>query len=341
MNASSFQDFYFQWPWVLLLLLLIPVFILGYARYQKARWQQALRFSYTSVVEGLKLNPSKGKRLVMPVTVLLLYATLVLAVARPTLTVQVPVRSVEMMLVMDISLSMLAEDLKPNRMMAARDSAVKFVESLPHDVRIGLEFFAGNTYVVTPPVRDHHKVVEYLKSLQLEDLQPRTEIGSALQAALKAMSVPVPKDPKQPGEAPRQTTPQKKQPQRVIILMSDGDSKEGYPWRQAAENAKNQNVTIYTVGIGSPEPTTIVYQNQVLPVTFSEETLKEIANLAQGQYFRVFQEKDFMGVYQKVKDQSIETEERPEDLACWMAVLALGILSGGVFLSLFWVKKLP
>lgn len=328
--------FYFEWPWALGLLFLIPVLIWAYAAYQHRQWRQALQFSYTAVFSALPHNPARWKRLVIPITVVGVLCCQILTVARPTVVREVPVRAVEMMLVLDISLSMMAEDIAPNRLYAARDAAIRFVESLPREARVGLELFAGNTYVVTPPIGDHRKVLTYLKNLDLEDLQTRTEIGSALQAALKALdALPTPeaeKEEEQQQPEPEQT------PERVIVLLSDGDSREGYPWDRAAQNAKDQRVMIFTVGIGSHEPTSIVYQHQTLPVNFSEETLRRIAEIADGQYFRVAEESDFQGIYQRVRDQSLVMETRTEELGGWVSLLGLLVLLGGMGLSMGWVR---
>lgn len=337
-------SFYFQWPWALLLFSLLPFVIGVYLLQERKRWQTALRFSYGSVLEHLKLNPAPWRKILQPLCLLGVMTLLIIAVARPTITVRVPVRSVDMMLVMDISLSMMAEDLKPNRMMAARDAAIRFVGSLPQDVRIGLEFFAGNTFVVTPPTRDHHKVVAYLNSLKMSDLQQRTEIGSAIQTALKIFEgnkVSDSADAPETGEPQPDQKQESKPPQKVILLLSDGDSREGYPWNQAALNAKEQNVFIYTVGIGSDAPTTIHYQDQELPVTFSEETLKQIAELSDGEFLRVFREADFKTIYERVRDQSIEYEERPEEFSGLFSLLALGMLMFGMLVSLVQGRRFP
>jgi Ca-activated chloride channel family protein len=327
--------FYFEWPWALGLLLLIPVLIWVYAAYQHRQWREALQFSYTAVLSALPNHAARWKRLVIPITVVGVLCCQILTVARPTVVREVPVRAVEMMLVLDISLSMMAEDIAPNRLYAARDAAIRFVESLPREARVGLELFAGNTYVVTPPTGDHRKVLAYLKNLDLEDLQTRTEIGSALQAGLKALNA-LPTTPEaEAGDAPE---PEEQAPERVIVLLSDGDSREGYPWDKAAQNAKDQRVMIFTVGIGSHEPTTIVYQNQTLPVSFSEETLRRIAEIADGQYFRVAEEADFQGIYQRVRDQSLVMETRTEELGGWVSLLGLWVLLVGMGLSMGWVR---
>jgi Ca-activated chloride channel family protein len=120
-GVQDISAFYFEWPWALALLLLIPVGWALYMRQLRRRLHQiALHFSYTAVVEQIRQQPPLWKRLLLPGACSLLSACLVIALARPTVVGRVPVNSVDMMIVMDISLSMLAEDIRPDRITAAK-----------------------------------------------------------------------------------------------------------------------------------------------------------------------------------------------------------------------------
>lgn len=331
------QNISLQWPMALWALLLIPLGWLGLAFREKYRMQRAMAFSYTATLLAVKPQGGRFKRLWWPMVFSLAMGCLVVGAARPTLTVKVPNRAIEMMMVLDISLSMMAADISPDRLSATKAAGIRFVESLPKDVRVGLTVFAGNSYLLSPPTRDHRKVAAYLKGLQLSDLQPRTEMGSAIQVALKSLAEPPDMDPqdRKDSSGEQHTKP----PQKLMLLMSDGDSHEGYPWPQAAMNARKQNVVIHTVGIGTGEPVTIRYHNQVLPVLFSEETLKAVAQKTGGQYFRVFRSSDFAKVYHWVSDRSMDFEEKDEELAAACIAVALGLLLLGLTGSAFWVRR--
>jgi Ca-activated chloride channel family protein len=330
MTLQDLSTLHLQWPWMLLLLLLIPLFWWLYLRRLRHRLvQQALHFSYAAVVEQIKTAPPVWKRLLFPGTVSVMMALLIMALARPSVITQAPVNSADIMLVLDISLSMMANDIQPDRLTAAKQAAIEFVESLPPDARIGLEFFAGSTYVVTPPIPQHQEVVNYLKALNLKDLKPRTEIGSALQAALQVLT-----PPDDSGETPSDQSerPNKTAPDRVIVLLSDGDSHEGFPWELAARQAKAANITVYTIGVGSSAGGTITYQGLQLPVNFDETTLRETARLGGGSYFRVFRQADFRKVYEQIQKRTIHYEQRTVDLAFLLAgaglttlLIALGV----------------
>lgn len=329
------DHFYFQWPGVLLLLVIIPAFWIVYLNYRRSQWQRFARFSYAGFVEHLRLNPSPWKRLWMPVAVSVLMALLVASAARPMLVGRFPVRTVNMMVVLDISLSMMAEDIRPNRLAAATDAAARFIESLPPDVRVGLELFAGDNYIVSPPTKNHDQIIPYLETLSREHLQMRTEIGDALKTAIGSLTTSL-----EPEAPPEQTGDSQPKPQQVIVLISDGDSRTGYPWQLAATQAKEQNISIFTVGIGSSQDTFITYQGQRLPVTFNENTLRQIARISGGEYFRVFNENDFQTVYEQVRERAVVFDEKEESLGFLFSALALFWLLFALVLQAVWVKKL-
>jgi Ca-activated chloride channel family protein len=258
---------------------------------------------------------------------------------------KVPINTVDMMIVLDISLSMMAEDIHPDRISAAKEAAIRFVDSLPRDARVGLEVFAGDNYVLSPPTSHHDEIVAYLRALRRDDLKPRTEIGGALHTALQILEQGTTTDTHPMGSAPPPATnhkpeaqppaPGAKKPDRVIILLSDGDSHEGYPWDQAARDALQAHVMVHTIGIGSPEGSIINYRGMELPVTFNEATLRQIAAIAGGSYFRVFSEADFRRVYDQIHARTIHYEERDVDLAFLAAGASLLVLCGALAVSLF------
>src|ERR1044072_3077805 len=121
---KDISQFYFAWPWMLCLLLLIAAAWISWLRSRKKRLRQlALTFSYQAVTEQISRQPAVWKRLAMPLAASLLAACMIVGLARPMLVAKVPVNAVDMMLVMDISLSMLAEDMRPDRFTAAKEAA--------------------------------------------------------------------------------------------------------------------------------------------------------------------------------------------------------------------------
>ena len=317
---SGWHGFHFVWGWALWLLLLLPVWFALRLRGERRRWQDALRFSQASLLAHLALQKTGAIRLIQPLLTMLMLACLIIALARPAVVARVPVSSVDMMLVMDISLSMMADDIPPDRLSAARDAGVRFIESLPEDTRIGLEVFAGDSYVLSPPRSDHGQVADILRQLDRDDLRTHTRLGDAIQVAATVLT---PEAPKSAKPAPR-----------IIILLSDGDSREGYPWEMAAQEARQKNITIHTIGVGHDASTSIRYQPPGeplpldLPVLFSETTLTRIAELGGGQYFRVADRADFPKVYEQIRERAMHTESRTVDVGYWFCALALSLAFG-------------
>lgn len=328
-------DLQWLWPHAFWGLFLVPVLLWMWMDLDTQRLKRALRFSPIEALRLAKRTPSRWKRLSTLILLMLMTVSLILALARPYQKVWIPNRTIDLMLVMDISLSMMAEDVKPNRLTSAKEAARQFVESLPEEVRVGLTLFAGNTYLVSPVTKDHRMVSAYLHSLKTTDLQPRTEMGSAMQVALKSLSEPTDLNPNSKNQNSKQKAP----PMKVMLLMSDGDSHEGYPWRQAVMNSKKQRVVVHTVGIGTDETVSIRYKNQVLPVQFSEQTLKAIAEGTGGKYFRVFRGEDFQSVYEWIGDRALSFEEKKEDRGWFFVLVALGLGLVALVLERFWVRR--
>jgi Ca-activated chloride channel family protein len=338
--ASPSGTLTFAWPWALMLLGLGPLWMLWVWRAGQAkRWEGALQFSPLAALTSAEKTSRIPfwRRAVLPLCLMLTVCLLSLAFARPVITRRVPVRAVDMMLIMDISLSMLATDIPPSRLDAARDAAIRFIRELPEEVRVGLVLFAGQSYVLSEPTADHQALIGKLETLDKEDVETHTALGTAIRAAVMAMvpqsgklrAFELPSESGSPGTNGASSPEKTRQPERAMILLSDGDSWEGYPWSLAAQEARRLNIRVFTVGVGTDQPTLIEYHGELLPVAFSEANLREIARLAGGQYFRVSRQGDFSQVYRSVADRAIRYETRTQELAGLLAGLALLLLLAG------------
>ncbi len=343
-SAFDLSYLYLKWPWALGLLLLwifIPVL---YQKAQQHRWKNSLRFSYTSASEHLLRNASPFKRLVLPLITFYILFLLILAFSRPTAVIQVPVESVDMMMVVDVSLSMKAKDIVPSRLEAAKRAGERFIQSLPKDVRIGLIYFAGTSAIQSLPTRDHRQIETLLHSLKKDDLRSGTALGEGIKDALKAMALRRKKDlENDKAESSQGKTADEKSPspQRVIVLISDGDQNTGYPWTVASSKALEENVVIHTVAIGSREVSEIEYEGQLYPVYLDDNTLKQIARITEGHFYRAFNESDFKAIYQHVRKRSIVFEESHEDIGFLFVGFALMLFLLQQILAVFWLKRFP
>ncbi|SMP24803.1 VWA domain-containing protein [Chryseobacterium profundimaris] len=282
-------DFEFYSPWFLLLFLLfIPLFIRDISIQEKKG---------VKVPTVNNMGESGGIRFVLfllKVSKYIILSGLIVAMARPrTFTISQDrddTKGIDIMLSVDVSLSMLTKDLTPDRLTALKDIAVKFVQKRPND-RIGLVTYSGEAFTKVPVTSDHQVVIDELQNLNLQELEPGTAIGEGLSVAVNHL-----KDSKAKS--------------KIIILMTDGVNtiENAMPPAIAAELAKNNNIKVYTIGIGTNGyalmPTQIdIFGDLVFTETevkIDEPVLKEIAQMTGGKYFRATSNSSLEEVYDEI-----------------------------------------
>jgi Ca-activated chloride channel family protein len=282
-------DFEFYSPWFLLLfLLLIPVLI---------RDVSSQRRKGIKVPTVNNMGESGGIRFVMfllKISKYIILSALIIAMARPrTFTISQDrddTKGIDIMLSVDVSLSMLTKDLTPDRITALKDIAVKFVQKRPND-RIGLVNYSGEAFTKVPVTSDHQVVIDELQNLNLQELEPGTAIGEGLSVAVNHLK-------------------NSKAKSKIIILMTDGVNtiENAMPPAIAAELAKNNNNKVYTIGIGTNGyalmPTQIdIFGDLVFTETevkIDEPVLKEVAQMTGGKYFRATSNTSLEEVYDEI-----------------------------------------
>ncbi len=320
------MTFWFEWPWMLLLLLAVPGLAWWFLTRQRQFWQDAFAFSQVSALSALQGNPKHvWLQRIIPLCLLAAVTTGIIGLAQPTWRTKVITHNSYLMLVMDISLSMEATDFKPNRLEVAKKAAIAFVEDLPREVKIGLELFAGNTYLVTPPVNDHHLVSAYLKSLTLQDLRQGTAIGDAIITATDAMTAA-----SQGATPPTNSRPsevQPGQPQGSLILITDGESNLGMSPAIAVQHAIENRLRIFSIGIGEE---TGAYIKDSIFTRLDETTLQSLAQQTGGTYFRASKLEDFQQIYERISQKTLGLEDKDVNLTVWCLMLTL-VFVGGAF----------
>lgn len=282
-------DFEFYSPWFLLLfLLLIPVLI----RDVSSQERKGIKVPTVS-----NMGESGGIRFVMfllKFSKYIILSALIIAMARPrTFTISQDrddTKGIDIMLSVDVSLSMLTKDLTPDRITALKDIAVKFVQKRPND-RIGLVTYSGEAFTKVPVTSDHQVVIDELQNLNLQELEPGTAIGEGLSVAVNHLK-------------------NSKAKSKIIILMTDGVNtiENAMPPPIAAELAKNNNIKVYTIGIGTNGyalmPTQIdIFGDLVFTETevkIDEPVLKEVAQMTGGKYFRATSNTSLEEVYDEI-----------------------------------------
>jgi Ca-activated chloride channel family protein len=288
--SSLFNNISFVHPWVFLLLVLLPIFY-----FLKYRYPGYRKSDYTlSNVHGLSKSTSLRSRLafLIPLLRALCYIALVAALARPQQTLreeEVKAEGIDIMLIMDLSSSMLAKDFSPNRLEVSKKVAVDFVDKRQYD-RIGLVVFAGESFTQCPITTDHAILKSFLSNLACGNLEDGTAIGMGLASAVNRLKESEAKS-------------------KVVILLTDGVNNAGYiKPMTAAEIAKEIDVKVYTIGVGT-------LGNAVSPVSkkgngeyiygmakveIDEVLLQEISKLTGGKYYRATNQEKLEQIYNEI-----------------------------------------
>ena len=342
-------------PAMLLLLLAAPALIAAYVLLLRRRKRSTVRYSNLSLVkEAIGPGPSLRRHLA-PLLFLLSVIAAIIAVARPTAVIFLPSQQQTVILAVDVSLSMSATDVDPNRLTAAQAAAKAFVEERPPHVRVGLVAFGGSASLVQPPTEDRDKLLAAIDRFQL---QRATATGSALYVALAALlpdaGIDLDSLVWQRGtlrdSGRRMDTARKEEERRaepvapgsfasgVIILMSDGRRTVGPDPLDAAKLAADHGVRVFTVGFGTAEGTLIGVEGGSIYVRLDEETLKAVADVTRGDYFHAATATDLKNVYQRLNARLVIERKNTEITFLFTAAAAVLMLAS-LLLSLLWFSR--
>ncbi len=319
----------FLWPTALPLVVLGPAFLAFYLWQQRRRRKYFLTYSNLAVIKAIGRSPVTWRRYLPPALYSLAFVALALAIARPQWLIAVPVKQVTVVLVIDVSRSMEATDIAPNRLAAAKAAAKSLVEALPADARIGVVSFSDTASVLVPPTTDRALVGQAIDNLRT---MSATAIGDGIMAALSVM----PGADGQGRASDGQARSQSQNPIATIVLLSDGANNRGIHPIDAAAQAQQRNVRIYTIGVGSREGGILFYGNQFLRVFLDERTLQQIAEVTGGEYFFAPTAKDLSAIYQNLGSTIGWEKQRTEvTFAFVVAGLALALAAGLVSAAWF------
>jgi len=289
-------NYTFAYPEFFYLFLILPVLLFWYWRYSGKQFAE-LKFSSLDAFKGYKPTWKQRLRHLLIVFRILGISALIIALARPQSNSSgqnMFTEGIDIMLCLDVSPSMLAEDFKPNRIEAAKKIAISFVESRPND-RIGLVIFSGESFTQCPLTTDHAALIGLFHNIQSGAMGDGTAIGEGLATAVNRI-----KDSKAKS--------------KVVILLTDGVNNVGQiAPLTAAEIAKAFHITVYTIGVGAqgyapyPVQTPFGIQYQNMEVQIDEPVLKKIAELTNGKYFRATTNKKLSEIY-KVIDKMQRTK---------------------------------
>ncbi len=350
-------------PEMLLGLLLIPLGIAFYLWAQRRRTRYAVRFTNLDLLANIAPRRPSWRRHLPPVLYLGAIAALLLGLARPTMVLAVPREDATVVLAIDVSGSMRADDVSPTRLDAARASAESFIDQLPPKVRVGLVAFASQPVTLVSPTTDREQLTAALNGLRPKD---GTAMGDALMQVLDiaeaiqkdatspdASATPAAPDPSAapstaPGASVSPSSPVDEpsgQPLVAAILLSDGANSVGEAEpMEAADRAATLGVPIYTIALGTQDGRIDVRNDLGQMVTVDvppdTETLDRIAETTGAKAFDAPTAEDLKSVYDNLQSRIGYTEETQEvTVALVAAGLLLVILGAG--LSAVWFGRLP
>jgi Ca-activated chloride channel homolog len=309
----------FSHPWWLLALLVVVALGAVYVWNERRRRRNTMRFTNLGVLE--KIAPKRpGKVRHAPIALILVALTcLVIALAGPLTTEQVPRNRATVMLAIDVSLSMRATDVSPSRLQTAQQAATEFVDQLPPGINLGLVSFAGTATVLVSPTRDRDSVKRAISTLQLAE---STATGEAIQASLASIR----------SVATQIQGPEQPPPGR-IILLSDGkqtipsDLEAPRGAFTAADQAKQQGVPVSAISFGT-DYGEIEIEGRPVPVAVADSDMQEIARRSGGDFSKAASQQDLRATYDTLREQIGYESQEVDTGADWLMAGTILVVIG-------------
>src|SRR5437016_7153486 len=333
----------FQWPEFLWLAAALPLLAVLYVYMLRRKKKFAVRYSNVALLKEA-MSGASWRRHVPPLLLGAALAALIVAVARPSATMTLPAQHETVIMAMDVSGSMRASDVEPNRLVAAQNAAKAFIGDQPDSVRIAIVAFAGTATVAQAPTKNKEDLYAAIDRFQL---QRATAIGSAIIVSLATLfpdggydvasfSYGAEKRRPPPNFKP---VPPGSYGSAVIILLTDGQRTTGPDSVMAARLAAERGVRIFTVGVGTPEGKIVGFDGWSMHVRLDEETLRTIADLTRGEYFYAGNAVDLKKIYQTMNSRLVMETKKTEIGAFFSAAAALLVLLAAA-LSLAWFNRI-
>ncbi len=317
-----------------LLLIIIPLIVWHIIRMSKV--QASFRLASTNAFEGKKRTFKVYMRHLPFILRMVIIGLLIISIARPQAVnswEKSETQGIDIVLAMDISGSMLAQDLKPNRLEAVKKVASEFITDRSND-NIGLVIFAGETFTQCPMTTDHRVLLNLLNEVDFGMIEDGTAIGLGLANSVNRL-----KDSDSKS--------------KIVILLTDGSNNRGQiAPMTAADLAKSYGIRVYTVGAGTkgmaptPVQTPFGIRMQNMPVDIDENVLTDIANLTGGKYFRAVDNESLREIYHEIDQMeryliSVQNVSRKQELFLPFALLALALTFVELILRRTWLRTIP
>lgn len=325
----------FLWPSAMLLLILLPLLAGIFYWLQRRRRRFAVRYSSLSIIRQALPAQSRLRRYLPPALFLLALACLVLGLARPVAVTLVPAGRATVMLVMDVSRSMLQDDIPPSRLAAAKEAALNFIQRQQANNQIGIVAFAGIAQLVRPPTATSAELELAITSLTTGR---GTAIGSGILAAIDTIAE-YNLDVAASGEASQALltpVPEGEYAPDIVVLLTDGNTNRGVDPRDAAQQAVERGVRVYTIGFGTSRGSTNFWgRDGGFRRGIDEAALQEIAEMTGGEYYPATSADELQKVFSSLPTYLITRAETLEISFIFAALGAL-LLMAAVLLAQLW-----
>lgn len=306
--------------WLLLGLLALAA---AYVWRQRRREQYAVRFTNLALLESVAPKRPGWRRHLSAVAFLVALALLLVAFARPARTSKVPVQSATVVLAIDVSGSMAATDVAPNRLEAAQAAATAFVNLLPSRFDVGVVAFDQTASVLVAPTNDHAQAAVAIRNLTIGG---GTAIGEAIYASLDSLAAQPSRDGG-PGSPAR------------IVLMSDGSTNSGRPNDEAAQAAAAAHVPVTTIAYGT-DTGQVTVRGQTIDVPADKDALRAIASTTGGRFFQAASGNQLRQVYDAIRS-AVSFRTIRHDIGSWFLGIGLLFLALAAAASIAWSPRLP
>jgi Ca-activated chloride channel family protein len=320
----------FAWPLALVGLVLVPFAVAGYVFAERRRERDAEKFANPALLPNLVAVRPGRRRHVPPLLALGALTLLLVGLARPHATLSTPKEEATVMLALDVSRSMAAEDVQPNRFEAARSAVSAFLEKVPETYPVGMVAFSTKAEVVLPPTTDREAARAALKSLRLGS---GTAMGEAITTAISAVPQPT-EAQRAAGEEPTPTS---------VLLLSDGaQTAGGTQPLDAARRARQLGIPVSTVALGTSDAVVEVPLpgglSQRVTVPPDAPTLKQVAEATGGRFFEAPDAEKLNTVYEDLGSRLGSEDKKREVTSAFAGAGALLLLAGGA-LSTLWFRR--
>jgi Ca-activated chloride channel family protein len=348
----------FLWPGFFILLTLVPLLVVIYIWILRRRKRFTVRFSSLSLVQSAVPRQSRWRRHIPFALFLLALASLILALVRPVTIVSVPVTNRTVVLAIDVSRSMCATDIEPNRLEAAKKAAISFVQDQGGDSRIGIVAFAGFAVIVQPPTNDQELLLDAIENLSTAR---RTAIGTGILKSIDAIAEfdkSIAPSVFGPSAGTEEVTPvpEGAYAPAIIVVLTDGVSNVGPHPLDAAQQAQDRGIRVYTIGFGTTNPGSMRNCNPGAQPSenqfgfgggsfggggggyrrgIDEVTLQEIAKMTGGEYYSAESLDDLQNVF-RILPTDLITKNETMEITVFLVAIGVFLLVFSLALSFLW-----